>query len=463
MKKNYAPLSNLVDLMLDAVCVVDTGGRFAFASAACERIFGYTPEEMVGRLMIDMVLPEDRERTLAVAKEVSSGNAKSYFENRYVRKDGKVVHIMWSARWSELDQLRIGVARDITERKQAETLQAALYSISEAAHAAEDLLTLFQRSHQIVGELLPALSFSITLRDENTGELSFAYHMDELDQPTTPNSVAQILSTEVVRTGQSRCLNSETTDAISALLNNVVETDLLCWLGVPLLAQRGTIGALVIRSEAGSLRDTQKDLELLQFISTQLAAAIDRKQMEARLQHMAQNDLLTGLPNRGLFHDRLQVVLTRARREQSQFALLYLDLNNFKQVNDTLGHAVGDLLLQEIARRLRCCVRESDTVARMGGDEFVLLLGNIQRAEDASLVVEKIHRSLDQPLEVDGHVMSARMSIGIALYPENGVDGKQLLKHADEDMYRAKKTLNGASHGLPTSLQLDAESPLVEP
>nr|BFE90773.1 hypothetical protein GCM10020185_13090 [Pseudomonas brassicacearum subsp. brassicacearum] len=109
--------------------------------------------------MIDLVHPADRQRTLEAAREIMDGEPKLNFENRYLRKDGRVVHILWSARWSPVDQLRIAVARDITERKQAESRQAALYAISEAAHAAADLLALFKRIHLIIGEWLPALNF----------------------------------------------------------------------------------------------------------------------------------------------------------------------------------------------------------------------------------------------------------------------------------------------------------------
>lgn len=457
MENTYTPLNNLVDLMLDAVCVVDAQGRFIFVSAACERIFGYMPEEMIGQPMIDMVLPEDRARTQAAANEVISGQAIPYFENRYVRKDGQVVHIMWSACWSEADQLRVGVARDITERKQAESMQAALYAISEAAHATEDLLALFQRTHQIIGELLPALNFSVVLYDEIDDKLNFAYHVDELEQTTAMQAVADSLSAEVIRTGQPLRLTPDTLIALPDSLHSVVLAESLCWLGVPLHAHRGTIGVLIVRSCAGGARDTEKDLELLQFVSTQVAAAIERKQLQARLQYMAQYDQLTRLPNRGLFHDRLQTALARARREQGQFALLYLDLDKFKQVNDTLGHAVGDLLLQEVAHRLKHCVREADTVARIGGDEFLVLLENIQWPGDAVRVAEKIHHALDQPLDIDGHGLSARMSIGIALYPEHGLEEKQLLKHADEAMYCAKKDdgHRGRSTFTPTACDIE--------
>eukprot|EP01032_Pedospumella_encystans_P023135 gene23135-26194_t len=133
-----APVASFADLLLDAICMVDAGGKFVFVSAACERIFGYRQEEMIGMAMIDLVAPADRERTLAAARRIMDGQPNSRFENRYVRKDGSIVHIMWTARWSEADQLRIAVARDMTASKQSEAMQAALYAISESAHAAED-------------------------------------------------------------------------------------------------------------------------------------------------------------------------------------------------------------------------------------------------------------------------------------------------------------------------------------
>lgn len=438
--KTSASLTSFIDLLLDAICVVDTEGRFVFVSAACERIFGYTPEEMIGRAMIEMVVPEDRARTLQAANEIMSGHLKPYFENRYVRKDGQVVHIMWSARWSETDQLRIAVARDITERKQAELMQAALYSISEAAHATDDLLGLFQQIHQIIGELLPALNFTVALYDEANDQLSFPYHIDEHDQAPTPRkSAADILSAEVIRTGQALLLTPETLPVLAEHLRAVVGRDSLCWLGVPLNSPSGTIGALAVKSYVGGTRYTEKDKELLQFVSTQVAAAIERKQLHARLQHMAQYDQLTHLPNRELLHARLKTALARARREQGRLSLLYLDLDKFKQINDTLGHAAGDLLLQEVANRLKQCVREVDTVARIGGDEFVVLLESIQLPEHASTVAEKIRNVLNQPFDLAGHSLCILPSIGVALYPEHGDEEGQLLKHADAAMYCAKK------------------------
>jgi diguanylate cyclase (GGDEF)-like protein/PAS domain S-box-containing protein len=452
--KTYAPLANFIDLLLDAICVVDAEGYFVFVSAACERIFGYPPEEMIGKAMIEMVAPEDRARTLQAAQQIMTGQPKPHFENRYLRKDGRIVHIMWSARWSEADQLRIAVARDITERKQAESMQAALYAISEAAHAAEDLLALFQRIHQIIGALLPAHNFSVALFDESNEQLSFPYHVDAHDQAPVPRkSAAGTLCAEVINTGQPLLLTPETLTALPEHLRVIVDRDSLCWLGVPLNSHKGTIGALVLKSYSGGARYTDKDKELLQFVSTQVATAIERQQLHARLQYMAQYDVLTNLPNRGLLHDRLKTALARVRREQGRLSLLYLDLDKFKQVNDTFGHTAGDLLLQEVANRLKQCVREADTVARIGGDEFVVLLESIQSPEHAALVAEKIRSALDQPLNIDGHSLRILPSIGIALYPEHGDGVQQLLKHADEAMYVAKKNgdrrfpMRGEPHG----------------
>src|ERR1700726_3525385 len=177
--KSNEPFSSFIDLLMDAVFAVDADARIVFVSSACERIFGYTPQEMIGKNMFDLMAPEDRERTRQSVRDIMSGHPQLHFENRYIRKDGEVVHIMWATRWSPVDQLRIGVARDITERKRVESMQAALYSISEAAYAAEDPIALFQRIHQIVGTLLCADNFSVTLYDEEKDQLSFPYRVDE--------------------------------------------------------------------------------------------------------------------------------------------------------------------------------------------------------------------------------------------------------------------------------------------
>lgn len=134
MKKNGdAPLSSVMELLLDAICVVDKRGCFVSVSGACERIFGYAPEEIIGKPMIDFVFHEDRARTLQAVDRIEAGHLQRHFENRYVRKDGQIVHIMWSARWSESGQIRVAVARDVTERERAAPIQAEPYAIPDAA------------------------------------------------------------------------------------------------------------------------------------------------------------------------------------------------------------------------------------------------------------------------------------------------------------------------------------------
>tara|TARA_R110001599_G_scaffold64023_3_gene178710 strand:- start:303018 stop:304355 length:1338 start_codon:yes stop_codon:yes gene_type:complete len=428
--------TSFIDIMMDAVFAVDVDARIVYASAACERIFGYAPEEMIGRTMSDMIVPDDIERTRQSTYDVMAGRPQLDFENRYIRKDGRIVHVMWSARWSEVDQLRIGVARDITEYKKAETMQALLYSISEAAFATSDLRTLFQRIHQIIATLIPADNFSVTLYDKETAELSFPYHIDEFE-PINKSAKPAIgtLCAEIVRTGRPLLLTPATMAARLKDLGVALAISPYCWLGVPLKSHLGTIGVLVVKSYPGGACYDAKDQELLQFVSTQIALAIERHHFQLRLQYMAQYDQLTGLPNRGLLYDRMKVALLNARRDHKQLAVLYIDLDKFKQINDTLGHDVGDVLLQQVAQRLKECVRESDTVARVGGDEFVILLQHISALDQATMVAEKIRKKFDQPLSVLGQSLRTTPSIGIAIYPEHGNDEQQLLRHADKAMY----------------------------
>ena len=448
--KTYVPLANVMDLLLDAICVVDADGRYLFVSAAFERIFGYAPEEVIGRPMIELVYPPDRERTLAATAEIMSGQPKPHFENRYVRKDGQIVHIMWSARWSEADQARVAVARDITELKRADVLQSALYDISEAANTTEDLLALFRRIHGIVGTLLPANNLFVALYDEKKDELSFPYYVDAHDLAPAPRKLdSGTLSAEVIRSGQALLLTPDTDVALSEHIDTIIGKDSLDWLGVPLNSSKGIIGALVVQSYSGEVRYTEQDKSLLQFVSNQIASAIVRKQNEAWLQYIAHHDPLTDLPNRELFHDRLQTALARARRNKERLVVLYIDLDGFKEVNDGHGHAVGDLLLQEVAKRIRRCLRESDTVGRIGGDEFVVLLNNITLPEHGAVVAEKIRAVLDRPFELGGKRLHISSSIGVAAYPEHGDDNKQLIRHADEAMYAAKK--NGGNRLLMAS------------
>lgn len=165
----------------------------------------------------------------------------------------------------------------------------------------------------------------------------------------------------------------------------------------------------------------------------------ERKKAQDEIHHMAMHDLLTGLPNRILLNDRLQQSLVAARRDDDRLALMFIDLDQFKPVNDTLGHDVGDQLLKQAAARMQDCVRESDTVARIGGDEFIVLLRTVADEQDALRVAEKINACLRLPFDFACRQLAISCSIGVALYPEHGNDGVELLKNADIAMYHAKE------------------------
>ncbi len=163
------------------------------------------------------------------------------------------------------------------------------------------------------------------------------------------------------------------------------------------------------------------------------------KESEAQLNHLAHHDTLTGLPNRLLFNDRLEHALIRARREQSVLAVMFLDLDHFKTVNDTFGHPAGDVLLRQVAGRLSDCVREDDTIARLSGDEFIIILEEVERPEGPGHVAEKLLEALKRPVELEGTEIYISASIGISLYPNDGDDVTSLVRNADVAMYKAKE------------------------
>lgn len=169
----------------------------------------------------------------------------------------------------------------------------------------------------------------------------------------------------------------------------------------------------------------------------------DRKEAEARIRYMALHDALTGLPNRTLLTDRLGQAVAQARRNREKVAVMMLDLDHFKHINDSLGHHVGDLLLQTVADRLRGCLRECDTAARLGGDEFVILLGNIDEVGDIDVVAEKVLCALKAPFAIEQHQLHIGGSIGVSLFPQDGEDCSKLMRAADTAMYDAKASGRG--------------------
>lgn len=186
--------------------------------------------------------------------------------------------------------------------------------------------------------------------------------------------------------------------------------------------------------ELGQLARSLNDMQ-----TTILANMEEINESRRTLRHLAQHDALTGLPNRTLCDDRVQQALSQAKRDRGRLALIFVDLDDFKSINDTYGHHAGDLLLCSAARRMEGCVRNADTVGRLGGDEFMVLLATIDLEQDATLVASKIRDALSLPFDLDGSRLSITCSIGVAIYPEHGADAITLSKSADAAMYLAKE------------------------
>ncbi|WP_298722595.1 diguanylate cyclase [uncultured Oceanisphaera sp.] len=288
----------------------------------------------------------------------------------------------------------------------------------------------------------------VTVADIKTGltQLSAGHH----DAMLTLQSIAlyqiqQHKLTNMVITGSvgsAHAYSFAVTKGNRALLAQINE-------GMSILRRNGTFQQLHEKWLGGGRTvEQEKQALIVFFIITLLIILIlglvlwKWKTEETREQlERAHHDALTGLPARALLMDRLEHALSHTRRTGASMAVLFIDLDGFKSVNDTLGHAAGDLLLQMVAKRLLYCMREEDTVARFGGDEFVIVLENIDHVGDIDMIADRILETLQQPFTVVGQQVCISGSLGVSLYPQNGTNADSLLRHADEAMYQAKKPL----------------------
>jgi len=206
----------------------------------------------------------------------------------------------------------------------------------------------------------------------------------------------------------------------------------------PIIASSGHFLGLIIDHYRPGAAVSPQDAELIRIGNNLASIAIERRQAETRLDQLAHYDTLTGLPNRSLFRERLERALAHAERGARQVALMFLDLDRFKLINDTLGHEAGDLLLKGVAQRLRACVRQEDTVARLGGDEFTVIMEHVGHVDDIAQIAQKILDGLAPPMQIGGHEVFASSSIGIAIYPTDARSMEALIQNADTAMYRAK-------------------------
>ena|GEM_PF-79127 len=341
-------------------------------------------------------------------------------------------------------QRLVGTVHDITERKQTEAelmrrvrQQEQIALLGRLALAETDLDLVFSEAVAVVAEGLDIVHAKLLeLAHDGTYVVKAATGWAAKwigERLTGPNArLSEVVSNQ--RTVIVEDFRTSKYDWSPML----AEADIRSAIDIPIFSGSGVAG--ILGAYSGEIaRFSWDEMTFLQTVANILGTAIERKRNELDLALLAQYDVLTGLPNRVVLRDRLEVATAEAKRSGKQGALLFIDLDRFKNVNDSLGHGVGDKLIKEVAQRLAACVRSSDTVSRHGGDEFLVLLSGIENEKAAARVAEEILRSLGSPLKIADLELLVTASIGIACYPENGQEAEILLRNADAAMYSAKE------------------------
>lgn len=391
----------------DPMCIAGANGYFQKVNPAFCRILGYSATELVNSPYLDFVHPDDLQSTRDEAEKQLAGGVTLEYENRWTHKEGHIIWLSWHSVFDRELNIHYAVANDITERKRVAAQMARTQLMMERTERvactgswewdiASDTVTWSAETYRFFG------------RDPALGVPNLEGQKD-LYTPESTQLLAEVVSQAV---SDGIPYNIE----LHSVRPNG-EKRYCQILGFPERDDSGKIVRL-----AGSLQDIT-----------------ERKQAEELIWKQANFDELTQLPNRRLFHDRLKQDIKKAHRAHSPLALLFIDLDDFKEVNDTLGHATGDTLLVEAAKRITGCMRETDTVARLGGDEFTVLLTELHDVNNVERVASAILKCLLEPFNLGDHSVIISASIGITLYPNDGIDSSELLKSADQAMYAAKR------------------------
>jgi len=376
-------------------------------------MLGYDRTELIGKTVKDITHPDDygqgsRLRTLLIGSDTRSASG----EKRFIRKDGTLI---WARRTMSVGcdgggnpQYIVSVVEDISERKQAEIA---------LRQTEEQFRQLVAHIPQVfwIGDIAQRKLVYVSPAAEHL----FGRSLEEI------YASPRMLIRAVHRNDRKRLIDGRLSEAAGGNYDEVVRV----------VRPDGTVRW--VRDRAFPVRDGEGRVYRIAGIAEDITA---RRESEQRLVYLAHYDGLTNLPNRLLFYDRLGQAIALAKREQWIVGVMFIDVDRFKDVNDTLGHAVGDKLLQKVSARLIRSVRSHDTVGRLGGDEFAVVLSNLGTAQDAEAVAQKIIRSFDEPFELDGGTeIYVTASIGITLYPTDSTNHDALLKNADLAMYRAKE------------------------
>ncbi|HZT64035.1 MAG TPA: EAL domain-containing protein [Burkholderiales bacterium] len=396
--------------------------------------------------------PEDQGRVIAGVHRVIGSGAENWSdEYRFHRQDGGWVHVLDRGQVIRDESGRavrmIGAMADISPRKQAEERihnqamrQRLIAEFGQQAFASIDVEDVLKRAVELVSVSLKADYCTVLELDKDGKHLllktASGWPEELKSRPAVPIRPGGRL--EFVLSRREPLIIDDLPKDERFPESPLLKLGVRSGIQVPIFGTSGTYGILSAHSRA-ELRFGPDDSSFLQSVANILAVAIERKNAQERLERLAQFDSLTGLPNRHLFHDRLTKTMAHARRGGSPMAVLFIDLDRFKLVNDTQGHSAGDKLLQEAAVRLLQCVRAGDTVGRFGGDEFGAIVTDLAKPGDAGVVAQKVLDALAQPFKLDAHDTYVSASIGITLFPADGDNPEALVMNADTAMYRAKE------------------------
>ena len=449
LKESEQKYRNLFENMPGAYYRTDREGNFIMINPEGIKLFGYNSlEDILGKNIAQHFYsaPEERKKYLKEL-EKNKGNLKD-FELTLKKKDGTPLIISDTSHfYYDKDENITGVEGifvDITERKQSEKIQKVLYNISKAANSPISLNQLYKTIHKELGTIIDTTNFYIALVNEREDKIYFPYHQDEMDDnfPIMKLSTTNTLTTYVVKTGRPLLNNNKQYNKMAAqgiITPMGSTTPQNIWLGVPLKIEDKTIGAMVAQSYTNPNLYSEKDTKLLEFVSSQVATAIERKSSEEKIKHLSFHDSLTGFYNRAYFEEEM---------ERCNFPRYYplsivmFDVNGLKVINDTFGHSEGDRLLQHLSQILASVSRQGDILARIGGDEFAILLPSTT-SEQAHNFCERIKKACHQD-KIEPIYLRPNISLGHTTQEGKYKDINSLLKEADRNMYQ-DKLFNGKS------------------
>lgn len=397
---------------------------------------------------MDRIHPEDRAAVEALVARAMREHKPISHETRIIRPDGEVRTIFDQSEVLLDDQGRVtgmaGACLDITDRKMEELLEKDRHLILEQVAQNHPLQEILSRISSMLEVQIPGSRSSVVLLKDRRLWTGAAPHLphdysDWLNGLPIGPSVGSCGT--ACFTGRTVITDDLATDPLwDGYRQHALPHGLrACW-SMPIPSNRGDVlGSFAIYRDQPS-RPSTRDLEFMGMATRLAAVAIEHQLLTDQLSHQAQHDALTGLPNRLLFQDRLDQALAQAERKKLQVAVLYMDLDRFKNINDMLGHSSGDALLRQAASRLQACIRKADTLARLGGDEFTVVLSELNDPQDAMRVATKLLEAMRAPFHVDQHELFVTLSVGISIYPDDGLESDALMANADAAMYRAKET-----------------------